>query len=57
MSIPPFRKFPQPKREMTIEEHKNQQDTIRSDEEGLAGDALLHSLMVAAYPHERQQNN
>lgn len=57
MSTLPFRKFPPPRREMTLQEHKDQQDDIRGDHAGNYGYSVLHELFVAAYPHKRQQNN
>lgn len=57
MTIPPFRKFPQPKREMTLEDHYESQTSMKGDESGVLGESVLQSLLVTVYPQQRQQNN
>lgn len=56
MTIPPFRKFPQPPRHtpMTMWEHKAKADWLHKDVE--AADDLIHDLLVGMYPTRECQN-
>lgn len=53
---PPHGGYPQPKNEMTVEEHMAQCAEHLNDFPE-AGDDALHDLMVTVYPKERQQHN
>ena len=50
-----FRRYPQPKREMTEEDHKRHIDEIRQDRD--LGDTVLTLLLVAVYKTHDHQNN
>lgn len=57
MTIPPFRKFPQPPRRtpMTFWEHKAKADWLHNDPE--SADELIHDLLVGMYPTRECQNS